>query len=147
MGAPWWAKKDVGAWTVPKGGIKEGDEPFQTAKREFTEELGIQVPDGPFTDLGAIEQNNNKTVQAWAVEAEPDISAIKSNVFKAEWPPRSGNMQEFPEVDKAAWMSLAEAARKSVSGQAGLFEKLANILHVSFGAEEIPEPPAQSSLF
>jgi predicted NUDIX family NTP pyrophosphohydrolase len=147
MGAPWWAKKDVGAWTVPKGEVEEGEEPLQTAKREFTEELGIQTPEGEFTELGTIEQNNNKNVQAWAIEADPDISAINSNTFKAEWPPRSGKIHDFPEVDRVGWFRLTEAAQKSVSGQSGLFERLANILHVPFGSEEIPEPPAQSSLF
>jgi predicted NUDIX family NTP pyrophosphohydrolase len=147
MGSPWWAKKDIGAWTIPKGEIEEGEEPLQTAKREFTEELGLQVPEGEFMELEPIEQNNNKTVQAWAVEAEPDISDIKSNTFKAEWPPRSGLTQEFPEIDRAAWLTLAEAAQKSVKGQAGLFEQLANRLHVPFGAEDIPKPPQQGSLF
>jgi predicted NUDIX family NTP pyrophosphohydrolase len=147
MGAPWWAKKDVGAWSIPKGEIEEGEEPLQTAKREFGEELNLQVPEGEYQELGTIEQHNNKSVTAWAVEADIDISEIKSNTFKAEWPPRSGKLQEFPEIDRAAWMSLSEAAQKSVRGQAELFGRLANLLHVPFGSEEIPEPPAQGSLF
>ena len=84
---------------------------------------------------------------AWAVEAEPDISNIKSNTFQAEWPPRSGQTREFPEIDRAAWLSLAEAAKKAVSGQAGLFERLADILHVPFGPEEVPHTSQQGSLF
>lgn len=147
MGAPWWAKKDIGAWTIPKGEVEESEDPFQTAKREFGEELGLPLPDGQFIELGSIEQNNNKTVTAWAVAADMDVSEIKSNTFKAEWPPKSGKTQEFPEIDKAAWFSLAKAAQKSVKGQAELFERLANILHVPFGSEEIPKPPAQGSLF
>jgi predicted NUDIX family NTP pyrophosphohydrolase len=147
MGSPWWAKKDIGAWTIPKGGIEEGEEALDTAKREFTEELGLQAPEGEYADLGSIDQHNNKTVQAWAVEADIDISDIKSNTFELEWPPRSGQKQEFPEIDRAAWFGLAEAAQKTVRGQAELFEKLANLLHVPYGTEEIPEPPAQASLF
>ncbi|HET9721714.1 MAG TPA: NUDIX domain-containing protein [Candidatus Saccharimonadales bacterium] len=147
MGAPWWAKKDIGAWTIPKGGIEDNEEPMQAAKREFTEELGLPVPDGDFIDLGSVEQHNNKTVQAWAIEADPDISDIKSNTFKTEWPPRSGRAQEFPEVDGAAWFSLTQAAQKTVKGQAGLFEALANKLNIPFGAEKIPDEPQQGSLF
>ena len=147
MGSPWWAKKDVGAWTIPKGGIEEGESPLDTAKREFTEELGVQVPDGEFINLGSIDQDNNKDVQAWAVEADPDISDIKSVTFEVEWPPRSGKKQEFPEIDRASWFNLAEAAQKSVKGQSGLFEKLADYLHVPFGSEEIPKAPSQGSLF
>lgn len=147
MGAPWWAKKDIGAWTIPKGGIEENETPLNAAKREFTEELGLPIPDGEYVDLGEVEQHNRKAVQAWAVEADPDISDIKSNTFKTEWPPRSGKTQEFPEIDRAAWMSLAEAAQKCVRGQAQLFERLANQLKVPFGAETIPPPPKQGSLF
>jgi predicted NUDIX family NTP pyrophosphohydrolase len=147
MGSPWWAKKDIGAWTIPKGLIEEDEDPFSAAKREFGEELGLPVPEGEFIELGKIEQNNNKDVVAWAVEADIDVSNIKSNTAKIEWPPRSGKTQEFPEIDRAAWFSLAEAAQKTVKGQAELFERLANILHVPLGPETIPDPPAQASLF
>ena len=147
MGAPWWAKKDIGAWSIPKGEIQAGEEAFEAAKREFGEELNLQVPEGEFIDLGQIEQPNNKTVQAWAIEADIDASNIKSNTFKVEWPPRSGKTQEFPEIDRAEWFSLAEAAQKSVRGQSELFERLANYLHVPFGAEAPPPPPQQNSLF
>ncbi|MBX4197309.1 NUDIX domain-containing protein [Candidatus Saccharibacteria bacterium] len=147
MGAPWWAKKDIGAWSVPKGLVEEGEEPLDTAKREFGEELGLAVPDGKFIELGDVEQSNKKIVSAWAVEADMDVSHIKSNTFKAEWPPKSGKQQEFPEIDRAAWFSLAEAAQKAVGGQAELFERLANILHVPLGPEEAPKTPKQNSLF
>jgi predicted NUDIX family NTP pyrophosphohydrolase len=147
MGAPWWAKKDVGAWTIPKGLAEEGEDPLVTAKREFSEELGLAAPEGQFLELGDVEQHNRKTVTAWAVEADMDISNIKSNTFKAEWPPRSGKTQDFPEIDRAAWFSLPEAAQKCVRGQAGLFERLANHLHVPFGPEELPDTPQQGSLF
>src|SRR3954469_21289554 len=81
MGLPWWAKKDVGAWSIPKGIVEEGEEPFQTAKREFTEELGLQPPEGDFLELGTVDQHNNKAVTAWAVEADLDVSEVKSNTF------------------------------------------------------------------
>ncbi|MBX4188618.1 NUDIX domain-containing protein [Candidatus Saccharibacteria bacterium] len=147
MGTPWWAKKDIGAWSIPKGEVEEGEEPLATARREFIEELGIQIPEGDFMELGSIDQHNNKTVQAWAIEGDPDISTIKSNEVEIEWPPKSGKKQKFPEIDRAAWLSLGEASQKSVRGQAELFERLANLLHVPFGTEEIPEPPAQGTLF
>jgi predicted NUDIX family NTP pyrophosphohydrolase len=147
MGSPWWAKKDIGAWTIPKGEVEDGEQPFETAKREFGEELGLPLPEGKFIELGDIEQHNRKTVTAWAVEAEIDASQIKSNTVAIEWPPRSGKTQDFPEIDRAAWFGLAEAAQKTVRGQAELFERLANFLHVPFGAEEIPKPPGQGSLF
>ena len=147
MGAPWWAKKDIGAWSIPKGVINEDEQPIEAARREFTEELGLAVPDGDLIDLGDIEQNNNKTVSAWAIEADIDASSIKSNSFKTEWPPRSGKIQEFPEIDRADWFSLPIAAQKSVSGQAELFARLANELHFPFGSEEIPAAPEQGSLF
>jgi predicted NUDIX family NTP pyrophosphohydrolase len=147
MGSPWWAKKDIGAWTIPKGTIEAGEEPLEAARREFMEELGVNVPEGDLIELGDIQQHNNKTVTAWALEADVDVSNIKSNKVKIEWPPRSGKTQEFPEIDRAAWFSLPVAAQKSVRGQAELFQRLANILQVPFGPEVIPEPPVQPSLF
>jgi predicted NUDIX family NTP pyrophosphohydrolase len=147
MGTPWWAKKDDGAWSIPKGLIEEGEEPLDAARREFGEELGLPVPDGDLIELGDIKQHNNKIVSAWAIESDMDVSEISSNTTKIEWPPRSGKLQEFPEIDRAAYMSLAEAAKKCINGQAELFERLANELHVPFGPEEIPKPPAQGSLF
>ena len=146
MGAPWWAKKDVGAWSIPKGLVEDGEQPLDTAKREFGEELGLPVPEGEFIELGDIDQRNRKTVSAWAIEADPDVNEIKSNTFKAEWPPRSGKTQEFPEIDRVAWFGLPEAAQKCVPGQAGLFERLANHLHLPFGPE-LPDSPKQGSLF
>lgn len=147
MGSPWWAKKDIGAWSIPKGEVEAGEEPLATAKREFGEELGLPVPEGNYHELGEIEQHNRKTVIAWAVEADPDISDINSNKTTIEWPPSSGQTQEFPEIDRAGWFSLESAAQKAVRGQAELFKRLANLLHVPFGSEEIPDPPTQSALF
>lgn len=142
MGAPWWAKKDIGAWTIPKGEIQEGEDPLAAAKREFKEELGLPLPASDLIQLGMVEQHNNKTVSAWAIEADFDATNIKSNTFKAEWPPRSGKEQEFPEIDRAGWFSLEEAMQKTVRGQAELFERLAQHL----GAK-LQKPPEQGTLF
>src|SRR5258706_15349282 len=87
MGSPWWAKKDKGAWSIPKGEYDSGDDPLANAKREFKEELGIEAPDGEYIELGEIKQNNNKQVTAWAIEADLDVSNIKCNTFEIEWPP------------------------------------------------------------
>lgn len=144
MGTPWWAKKDIGAWTIPKGLIEESEDPLSAAKREFGEELSLPLPEGELIELGSIEQHNNKTVTAWAAEGDPDISNIKSNTTTIEWPPRSGRQQEFPEIDRAAWFGLAEAAQKTVRGQAELFRRLAEKLGLPF---EDQEPPEQGSLF
>jgi predicted NUDIX family NTP pyrophosphohydrolase len=144
MGSPWWAKKDTGAWTIPKGEVEIDELPLETARREFVEELGLPVPKGEFIELGDIDQHNNKIVSAWAVEAVPEISQIKSNTFEVEWPPRSGQKQEFPEIDRAAWFDLATAGQKAVRGQAELFERLAQKLGVEFKPELEPE---QGSLF
>ncbi|MGH7157027.1 MAG: NUDIX domain-containing protein [Candidatus Saccharimonadales bacterium] len=143
MGSPWWAKKDIGAWSIPKGEIEEGEDALQTAKREFAEELGLPSPKGEYIQLGVIEQHNNKTVAAWAIEANVDASSIKSNTFKVEWPPKSGKMQDFPEIDRAEWFSLSEAAKRVVRGQAELFERLAKHLDVNLEADS----PQQGSLF
>lgn len=142
MGAPWWVKKDTGAWSVPKGEIDEGEDPLETAKREFGEELSLSIPEGKFIDLGTIEQHNNKTVQAWAIEGNVDAGNIKSNTFKTEWPPRSGKVQEFPEIDRAAWFNLADASQKVVRGQGELFQRLAQHLGVKID----DNPPKQGSL-
>jgi predicted NUDIX family NTP pyrophosphohydrolase len=143
MGGPFHANKDNGHWSIPKGLIEAGEEPLQTAKREFKEELGLDVPAGEFIELGDIEQHNNKTVTAWAIEADIDVSIIKSNEFDMEWPPKSGRQQTFPEIDRADWFSLGEAAQKVVKGQAELFTKLAQHLGVEFD----PGSGEQASLF
>ncbi len=147
MGAPWWAKKDQGAWSIPKGEYDENEEPLAAAKREFKEELGQLAPQGKYIKLGSIKQKNNKEVKAWAVESGLDVSKIKSNTFKAEWPPRSGKMQEFPEIDRAEWMSLEQAAPKLVPGQAEFLKRLAAKLNLPFEPGPEEEKPAQGSLF
>ncbi len=143
MGSPWWAKKDIGAWTIPKGVVEAGEQPIETAKREFSEELGLEPPQGEFIELGNIEQHNNKIVTAWAIEANPDISHIKSNSVEIEWPPKSGQTQEFPEIDRAAWFDLAEADQRVVSGQAELFKRLVKHLDIEIN----PVVSKQGSLF
>lgn len=141
MGSPWWAKKDKGAWTIPKGEYTD-EEPLAAAKREFKEELGLDPPVGQLIELGSIEQNNNKTVTAWAIEADLDASDTKSNTVNIEWPPKSGQFQDFPEIDRAAYLSLEEAAEKLVAGQAELLNRLAEKLDY-----QKPAAPTQSSLF
>jgi predicted NUDIX family NTP pyrophosphohydrolase len=115
-GGPFWAKKDVGAWSIPKGLVDEGEALLDAAKREFLEETGMAVV-GEFLDLGAHKQPSGKTIAAWACEGDFDPECLKSNTFSLEWPPRSGRMAEFPEVDRAAWYSIDEALVKINKGQ------------------------------
>jgi predicted NUDIX family NTP pyrophosphohydrolase len=123
-GGPFWARRDAGAWSIPKGELEDGEDARACALREFEEELGTPVPDGPLTDLGAIRQRNGKRVRAWALEGEIDAEAIASSTFTMEWPPRSGRTQEFPEVDRAAWFALEEARRRILPAQAELLDRL-----------------------
>lgn len=132
MGGPYHANKDKGHWSIPKGEIEAGENAWQTAKREFEEELGIPAPHGKYLDLGLIEQKNNKTVRVWATEADLDLSEFKSNKFKMEWPPKSGKIQEFPEIDKAEWFNLAAATEKIIPSQVEFLKRLAAELKVPF---------------
>jgi predicted NUDIX family NTP pyrophosphohydrolase len=147
MGGPFHGKKDEGHWSIPKGVFGEDEDSKTAAVREFGEELGKAVPEGDWQDLGSIIYKNGKEVFAWALEGDLDVKEIKSNTFELEWPPRSGKVQEFPEIDRAGWFSLPLAAAKLIPDQVAFLERLANLLHVSFGAEEIPGPPNQASLF
>lgn len=117
-GGPFWAKKDVGAWSIPKGLVNDGEDELAAARREVEEEIGTRVQ-GRFERLGEYRQRGGKVVIAWSVEANVDIDVIEiaSNTFPLEWPPRSGQTKEFPEVDRAAWFSLAEADLKILEGQ------------------------------
>jgi predicted NUDIX family NTP pyrophosphohydrolase len=115
-GGPFWARKDDGAWTIPKGGSDAGEDRLATAQREFLEETGSAVQ-GAFIDLGAHRQSSGKTIVAWAVEGDLDADSIRSNSFEMEWPPHSGKTADFPEVDKAAWYSLGDANAKIIAGQ------------------------------
>lgn len=148
-GGPFWAKKDNGAWSIPKGEFAEDENPFTAAKREFTEELGNQPPEGEYIELGSAKQSGGKVVYAWALQADFDARNIASNTFSMEWPPKSGRQQEFPEVDKAGWFSLAEAKEKLVKGQVPLLETLAERLGLPIIAvPQIQESTtSQTSLF
>jgi predicted NUDIX family NTP pyrophosphohydrolase len=122
-GGPFWAKKDAGAWSIAKGLADEGEDLLAAAKREFLEETGAAV-DGEFVDLGAHKQPGGKTIVAWAHEGDFDPASLKSNTFAIEWPPRSGRMAEFPEVDRAAWYSIDEALMKINKGQTPIIAAL-----------------------
>ena len=124
-GGPFFARRDAGAWSIPKGLHEDGEEPLAAARREFAEELGSPCPDGPALELGEIRQRNGKRVAAWAVEGDLDAAAITSNSFTIEWPPRSGRHQDFPEVDRAAWFGLDDARAKLLAAQAPLLDRLA----------------------
>jgi predicted NUDIX family NTP pyrophosphohydrolase len=126
-GGPFWAKKDERAWSIPKGLVNEGEDLLAAAKREFFEETGAIV-DGPFLDLGAFKQPGGKTIVAFACEGDFDPAALKSNLFAMEWPPRSGRMVEFPEIDRARWLGPSEARRKILKGQAPMLDALERAL-------------------
>lgn len=126
-GGPFWAKKDAGAWSIPKGEYEAVEEPLAAAQREFFEETGLTVA-GDFHPLAPIKQPGGKTVLAWALEADCDAEAIKSNTFSMEWPPKSGRFREFPEVDRAAWFPIREARERILKGQAALLDQLESLL-------------------
>jgi predicted NUDIX family NTP pyrophosphohydrolase len=123
-GGPFWARKDEGAWSIPKGEIGESEDPLTAARREVHEETGAD-PAGEFLPLAPIRQAGGKVVHAWAVESDFDPARLRSNTFELEWPPRSGRRQTFPEVDRAAWFSLDIARRKMIVGQLPLLDELA----------------------
>jgi predicted NUDIX family NTP pyrophosphohydrolase len=127
-GGPFWARKDAGAWSIPKGEYDDEDDPAARAEAEFVEELGQRAPAGPRLDLGEVRQAGGKRVRAWAVAGDIDAGATSSNTFEMEWPPRSGEKRAFPEVDKAAWFSLDEARLKLLAGQLPLLERLESAL-------------------
>jgi predicted NUDIX family NTP pyrophosphohydrolase len=147
MGGPFHAKKDAGHWSVPKGEYGEDENPKSVAKREFKEELGKEIPKGEWQDLGMIEQKNSKTVVAWAVEGNLDISEVKSNTFEMEWPPRSGKMQEFPEIDRAVYFPLDVAASKLIPAQVEFLERLAQKLGIKMKTDKDSSGSVQPSLF
>jgi predicted NUDIX family NTP pyrophosphohydrolase len=122
-GGPYWHNKDAGAWSIPKGLLEQGDDALAAAKREFLEETGSAVK-GEFVPLAPLRQRSGKVVHAWAVEGDIDASSITSNTFTMEWPPRSGRQQEFPEVDRGAWFTLARARDKILDGQRGFIDEL-----------------------
>jgi predicted NUDIX family NTP pyrophosphohydrolase len=125
MGGPFFARRDTGAWTVPKGEYEPDEPAWEAARREFQEELGLPPPDGEAIDLGEVRQTNGKIVTAWAVRADLDPAAIVPGTFRMEWPPRSGELQEFPELDRVAWFGLDRARAVIVKAQAAFLDRLA----------------------
>jgi len=128
MGGPFWEKRDDGAWSIVKGEYDDREDAYAAARREFAEETGAPPPEGPVLELGELRQASGKRIVAWAIEGELDASQINGNTFTLEWPRGSGREQEFPEIDRAAWLDTATAARKLVRGQVGFVEALARRL-------------------
>jgi predicted NUDIX family NTP pyrophosphohydrolase len=126
-GGPFWTNKDAGAWSIPKGEYEPDDDPLAAARREFEEELGSAPPDGATVELGEVRQKSGKLVCAWALEGDLDATAAHSNTFTVEWPPRSGRMQDFPEVDRAEWFALDAAREKINPAQGPFLDRLADI--------------------
>lgn len=129
-GGPFWAKKDAGAWTVPKGEFTLDEDPLAAARRDFTEETGYTVT-GPFAALGTVRQAGGKVIHGFTAQADLDAAKIVSNRFQLEWPPRSGRQQKFPEVDRAAWFDLDEAAQKINASQAEFLTRLRDARHAA----------------
>lgn len=129
-GGPFWTKKDLGAWSIPKGEFTKDENPLDAAKREFQEEIGIDCA-GEFIPLTPIKQRGGKIVYAWALEGDIDLNQIKSNTFEMEWPPKSGKKQEFPEIDKGEWFNVSEAKQKINIGQSVLIDELISKLNLT----------------
>jgi predicted NUDIX family NTP pyrophosphohydrolase len=127
-GGPFWQKRDDGAWSIPKGEVADNEVGVDVARREFQEELGIAPPDGAPSPLGEVRQAGGKVVHAWAVASDVDVSQITSNTFEIEWPPHSGKMRKFPEVDRAGWFDLGTARRKLLPAQREFVARLETML-------------------
>jgi predicted NUDIX family NTP pyrophosphohydrolase len=127
-GGPVWARRDLGAWSIPKGEYGEDEEPVAAARREFAEELGSPLPAGDLVDLGEIRQKSGKRVHAWAIAGDLDADRIQSNLFMMEWPPRSGQTQEFPEVDRAEWFALPAARERINPAQVPFLDRLEEMI-------------------
>ena len=123
-GGPFWARKDDGVWSIPKGEYDEGEDPRACARREFAEETGTELPDGVLAELGTVRLKSGKVITGYAVAGDLDPATVRSNTFEMEWPPRSGRTQSFPEVDRAAWFGLAEARIKLNPAQAAFVDRL-----------------------
>lgn len=155
-GGPFWAKKDLGAWSIPKGECEEKEDLLAAAKREFEEEVGTAPPGGDYQELGDFTQPDmewpgfklpgGKIVHAFILESDFSLENFRSNLFEMEWPPKSGQKQEFPENDRAAWVSLGLAKQKATKGQVPIIEALAGKLGQNL-EEPSPETPSQASLF
>lgn len=127
-GGPWWRRRDEGAWGIPKGAIDEGEDPLAAARREFEEETGQPPPPGEAIALTPLRQGSGKLVMAWAIEGDCDVGRLRSNTFQLEWPPRSGQVEQFPEIDRAEWFALPEARVRIIAGQRPFLDELARRL-------------------
>jgi predicted NUDIX family NTP pyrophosphohydrolase len=127
-GGPFWARKDHGAWSIPKGEHGDDEAPLDCARREFAEETGTVLPEGALVALGEVRQRGGKRVLVWAAEGDLDPASVRSNTFEIEWPPRSGRRQEFPEIDRAAWFGLEEARERLLAAQAPFLDRLGEFL-------------------
>jgi predicted NUDIX family NTP pyrophosphohydrolase len=139
MGGPFWSRRDAGAWSVPKGEYEPDEHPLAAARREFREELGVPVPDGDLMDLKTVRQSGGKVIQVWAVASDLDLNRVVFGTFTMEWPRGSGRVQEFPEVDRAAWLSLDQAREKILAGQRPFLDRLAD--HLAERAAGHPDSP------
>jgi predicted NUDIX family NTP pyrophosphohydrolase len=128
MGGPFWARKDAGGWSIPKGEAGPAEELFGVAQREFAEEIGSAVPAEEFLDLGELRMSSGKLLSVWAAQGDLEADATVSNTFAMEWPPRSGRMQEFPEIDRSAWFAVGDARTKLVKGQVPFLDRLLEAL-------------------
>jgi predicted NUDIX family NTP pyrophosphohydrolase len=151
-GGPYWAKKDAGVWSVFKGEIEEHEEPIAAAQREFKEETSKQLPDTPLIPLGEVKRKDGKVMHVWAVQADYDPLSITSNTFEMEWPPKSGQMQKYPENDRAAWFDAASTPGMMHSAQHTFIERLIDALKAqsiafSLGSSEDHTATSQPSLF
>jgi predicted NUDIX family NTP pyrophosphohydrolase len=129
-GGPFWARKDDGAWTIPKGEYAEDEDPWHAARREFQEELGLPAPDGPRVDFAPVKQPGGKVITAFAVRADLDVADTVSNTFELEWPNGSGNVKQYPELDRVGWFSVTAARSKLLKGQQPLLDRLLEHLEV-----------------
>jgi predicted NUDIX family NTP pyrophosphohydrolase len=142
-GGPFWAQKDNGSWSIPKGEYAEGDDPWEAALREFREEIGIPAPDGEKRELGELRQPSGKRITAYALEANFHVESVNSNLFEMEWPPKSGRIQKFPEIDRADWFTVDEGRRKLLKGQVKFLDELMSQLRTASDGVVIGEPQAK----
>ncbi len=136
-GGPFWRRRDAGAWSIPKGLVEAGEEPLQAALREFSEETGQPPPPPPYAPLPQVRLKSGKHIIAFAAEGDLDVSRLRSNTFRLEWPPRSGRMAEFPEIDRAAWFDLATARRKANPALTPLFDAVAALAEEGQGGKGV----------
>lgn len=146
MGGPFWKNKDAGGWSIPKGELEEGEEALPVALREFEEELGSRAPSVELVELGEVKQPSGKRIVAFAGEADFDVNTVQSNTFTIEWPRGSGKQQEFPEIDRAAWVTAGEARVKLVKGQVEFVDRLLDLLGED-GGVHVDESTASMKLF